>query len=109
MRVKSTAAVNTRQVAAPAGKQAFTVSGEQGEDSFGMEMEMDVVGEPGEDDEAPPMAGMPEMKTNLDVDVAGQFDTARGALVRVSGTVKMNTEAAGMTMKTDSTFSLQAK
>ena len=107
MRVKSTAAVNTRQVAAPAGKQAFTVSGEQGEDSFGMEM--DVVGEPGEDDEAPPMAGMPEMKTNLDVDVAGQFDTARGALVRVSGTVKMNTEAAGMTMKTDSTFSLQAK
>ena len=109
MRVKSTAAVNTRQVAAPAGKQAFTVSSEQGEDSFGMEMEMDVVGEPEEDDEAPPMAGMPEMKTNLDVDVAGQFDTARGALVRVSGTVKMNTEAAGMTMKTDSTFSLQAK
>ena len=55
------------------------------------------------------MAGMPEMKTNLDADVAGQFDTARGAIVQVSGTVKMNTEAGGMTMKTDSTFSLQAK
>ena len=109
MRVKSTAAVNTRQVAAPAGKQAFTVSGEDGADSFGMEMQMDVVGEAGGDDEAPPMAGMPEMKTNLDADVAGQFDTARGALVQVAGTVKMNTEAAGMTMKTDSTFSLQAK
>ena len=109
MRVKSTAAVNTRQVAAPAGKQAFTVSGEDGADAFGMEMQMDVVGEAGGDDEAPPMAGMPEMKTNLDADVAGQFDTARGALVQVAGTVKMNTEAAGMTMKTDSTFSLQAK
>ena len=109
MRVRSSTSVNTKQMAAPAGKQAFTVSSEHGEDSFGMEMEMDVVGEAGEDDEAPPMAGMPEMKTNLDADVAGQFDTARGAIVRVSGTVKMNTAAAGMTMKTDSTFSLQAK
>ena len=52
---------------------------------------------------------MPEMKTNLDADVSAQFDAGRGALVQVSGTVKMNTEAAGMKMKTDSTFSLQAK
>ena len=109
MRVRSSTSVNTKQMAAPTGKQAFTVSSEHGEDSFGMEMEMDVVGEAGEEDEAPPMAGMPEMKTNLDADVAGQFDTARGALVQVSGTVKMNTEAGGMKMKTDSTFSLQAK
>ena len=109
MRVKSSTSVNTKQMAAPTGKQAFTVSGDDGDDSFGMEMEMDVFDTETGDDEAPPMTGMPEMKTNLDADVTGQFDTARGALVQVAGTVKMNTEVSGMKMKTDSTFSLQAK
>jgi hypothetical protein len=109
MRVRSSTSVNTKQMAAPAGKQAFTVSSEEGADSFGMEMEMDVVDAGSEEDEAPPAPAMPEMKTNLDADVSAQFDAGRGALVQVSGTVKMNTEAAGMKMKTDSTFSLQAK
>jgi hypothetical protein len=96
-------------MAASAGKQAFTISSEHGESAFGMEMEMDVVDAGSEDGEAPPAPAMPEMKTNLDADVSAQFDAGRGALVQVSGTVKMNTEAAGMKMKTDSTFSLQAK
>ena len=109
LRVRSSTSVNTKQVAAPAGKQAFAISGDDGEESFDMEMEMEGFDTETGDDEAPPMAAMPSMSTNLDADVAGQFDTARGALVQVSGTVKMNTEAAGMKMKTDSRFSLQAK
>jgi hypothetical protein len=109
MRVKSNTTVNAKQTAAPSGKQAFTVSGEEGAGSFGMEMEMDVSDGDSEEDETPPMAAMPEMQTNVDADVAAQFDTARGALRQVAGTVKMNTKAGGMSMKTDSTFSLQAK
>ena len=109
MRVKSSTSVNTKQMAAPAGKQAFSISGEDDEESFGMEMEMEGFDTETGDDEAPPMSGMPEMKTNLDADVTGQFDTARGALVQVAGTVKMNTEVSGMKMKTNSSFSLQAK
>lgn len=109
MRVKSSTAVNTRQVATTKGKQAFAVSGEEGDDSFAMEMEVEGFDTETEDDEAPPAAAMPEMQSNLDADVAAQFDTARGALVQVAGTVKMNTKAGGVSMKTDSTFSLQAK
>jgi hypothetical protein len=109
MRVRSSTSVNTKQMAAPAGKQAFTISTEEGADSFGMEMEMDVFGGETEEDEAPPMAAMPEMQTNLDADVTAQFDTTRGALRQVAGKVKMKTQAGGVSMKTDSTFSLQAK
>jgi hypothetical protein len=109
MRVKSNTTVNAKQTAAPSGKQAFTVSGEEGAGSFGMEMEMDVFGGETEEDEAPPMAAMPEMQTNLDADVTAQFDTTRGALRQVAGTVKMKTQAGGVSMKTDSSFSLQAK
>jgi hypothetical protein len=109
LRVKSSTAVNTRQATAPSGKQAFTVSSEEGADSFGIEMEMDVFGGETEEDEAPPMAAMPEMQTNLDADVSAQFDTTRGALRQVAGKVKMKTQAGGVSMKTDSSFSLQAK
>jgi hypothetical protein len=109
MRVRSSTSVNTKQMAAPSGKQAFTVSSEEGADSFGMEMEMDVFGGETEEDEAPPMAVMPEMQTNLDADVTAQFDTTRGALRQVAGKVKMKTQAGGVSMKTDSSFSLQAK
>lgn len=109
MRVKSSTTVNTKQMAAPSGKQAFSVSGDDDEESFGMEMEMEGFDTETGDDEAPPMAAMPEMNASLDADVTGQFDAARGALVQVAGTVKMNTDAGGMKLKTDSTFSLQAK